>query len=134
MEMRAKVELFDQIRREYEFGVGTVKGGRAQAGRRPPDGASGTGERRRRSRASGSSVGATNSVSRGSRPCPDAGNKASQSVCYKNGSDSSHESFERLMLWLAGRAARIAVSHRQYAAQKSDVVRGRQRIELHSRA
>jgi hypothetical protein len=26
MERRAKVELFEQIRREYEFGVGTVKG------------------------------------------------------------------------------------------------------------
>ncbi len=26
MERRAKVELFEQIRREYEFGIGTVKG------------------------------------------------------------------------------------------------------------
>ena len=26
MKRRAKVELFEQIRREYEFGVGTVKG------------------------------------------------------------------------------------------------------------
>jgi hypothetical protein len=26
MERRAKVELFEQIRREYEFGLGTVKG------------------------------------------------------------------------------------------------------------
>jgi ActR/RegA family two-component response regulator len=26
MERRAKVELFEQIRREYEFGVGTVLG------------------------------------------------------------------------------------------------------------
>ena len=26
MEWRAKVELFEQIRREYEFGCGTVKG------------------------------------------------------------------------------------------------------------
>ena len=26
MERRAKVELFEQIRREYEFGVGTVRG------------------------------------------------------------------------------------------------------------
>src|SRR6516162_8677999 len=26
MERRAKVELFEQIRREYEFGVGTIKG------------------------------------------------------------------------------------------------------------
>jgi hypothetical protein len=26
MKRRAKVELFEQIRREYEFGVGTIKG------------------------------------------------------------------------------------------------------------
>ena len=26
MERRAKVELFEEIRREYEFGVGTIKG------------------------------------------------------------------------------------------------------------
>ena len=26
MERRAKVELFEQIRREYEFGMGTIKG------------------------------------------------------------------------------------------------------------
>jgi hypothetical protein len=26
MERRAKVELFEQIRREYEFGLGTIKG------------------------------------------------------------------------------------------------------------
>jgi hypothetical protein len=26
MEMSAKVELFEQIRREYEFGVGTIRG------------------------------------------------------------------------------------------------------------
>jgi hypothetical protein len=26
MERRAKVELFEQIRREYEFGAGTIKG------------------------------------------------------------------------------------------------------------
>jgi hypothetical protein len=26
MNRRAKVELFEQIRREYEFGVGTIKG------------------------------------------------------------------------------------------------------------
>jgi hypothetical protein len=26
MERRAKVELFEQIRREYEFGVGTIRG------------------------------------------------------------------------------------------------------------
>ena len=29
MERRAKVELFEQIRREYEFGVGTIRGWRA---------------------------------------------------------------------------------------------------------
>jgi hypothetical protein len=32
MERRAKVELFEQIRREYEFGVGTVKGVARQLG------------------------------------------------------------------------------------------------------
>ena len=32
MERRAKVELFEQIRREYEFGVGTIKGVAAQLG------------------------------------------------------------------------------------------------------
>jgi hypothetical protein len=26
MERRRKVELFEQIRREYEFGIGTIKG------------------------------------------------------------------------------------------------------------
>ncbi len=26
MEWRAKVELFEEIRREYEFGIGTVRG------------------------------------------------------------------------------------------------------------
>ena len=26
MDWRAKVELFEEIRREYEFGVGTIKG------------------------------------------------------------------------------------------------------------
>ena len=26
MERRAKVELFEEIRREYEFGVGTIRG------------------------------------------------------------------------------------------------------------
>jgi hypothetical protein len=26
MKRRAKVELFEQIRREYEFGIGTIKG------------------------------------------------------------------------------------------------------------
>ncbi len=26
MERRAKVELFEHIRREYEFGIGTIKG------------------------------------------------------------------------------------------------------------
>src|SRR5215831_18752488 len=44
MERRAKVELFEQIRREYEFGVGTIKGGGAQAGGASPDGAPGAGE------------------------------------------------------------------------------------------
>jgi hypothetical protein len=32
MERRARVELFEQIRREYEFGVGTVKGVARQLG------------------------------------------------------------------------------------------------------
>ncbi|MGO9268146.1 MAG: hypothetical protein ACLQBA_25185 [Candidatus Binataceae bacterium] len=32
MERRTKVELFEQIRREYEFGVGTVKGVARQLG------------------------------------------------------------------------------------------------------
>jgi len=32
MERKAKVELFEQIRREYEFGVGTVKGVAAKLG------------------------------------------------------------------------------------------------------
>ena len=44
MERRAKVELFEQIRREYEFGVGTVLGGGAQAGSSSADGAPGAGE------------------------------------------------------------------------------------------
>ena len=26
MERRAKVELFEQLRREYEFGIGSIKG------------------------------------------------------------------------------------------------------------
>ena len=46
MERRAKVELFEQIRREYEFGVGTHQRRRAQAGSASADGASGAGERR----------------------------------------------------------------------------------------
>jgi hypothetical protein len=41
MERRAKVELFEQIRREYEFGAGTVLGV-AQAGSSPADGATST--------------------------------------------------------------------------------------------
>ena len=45
MERRAKVELFEQIRREYEFGVGTVLGSGAQAGSASADGAPGVGER-----------------------------------------------------------------------------------------
>ena len=45
MERRAKVELFEQIRREYEFGIGTCEGGGAQAGSAPPDGAPGLGRR-----------------------------------------------------------------------------------------
>jgi hypothetical protein len=32
MERRAKVELFEQIRREYEFGLGTIKGVAAKLG------------------------------------------------------------------------------------------------------
>lgn len=44
MERRAKVELFEQIRREYEFGEGTVRGDSAQAGCSPLEGAPGTGE------------------------------------------------------------------------------------------
>jgi hypothetical protein len=32
MERRAKVELFEQIRREYEFGVGSIKGVAAKLG------------------------------------------------------------------------------------------------------
>ena len=32
MERRAKVELFEQIRREYEFGVGSIKGVAAKFG------------------------------------------------------------------------------------------------------
>jgi hypothetical protein len=32
MERRAKVELFEQIRREYEFGVGSIKGVPAKFG------------------------------------------------------------------------------------------------------
>src|SRR6266446_4103396 len=32
MERRAKVELFEQIRREYEFGIGTIKGVAAKLG------------------------------------------------------------------------------------------------------
>ena len=32
MERRAKVELFEQIRREYEFGVGAIKGAAAKLG------------------------------------------------------------------------------------------------------
>ena len=44
MERRAKVELFEQIRREYEFGVGTYQGSCAEAGSASADGASGVGE------------------------------------------------------------------------------------------
>jgi hypothetical protein len=32
MERRAKVELFEQIRREYEFGIGSIKGVAAKLG------------------------------------------------------------------------------------------------------
>jgi hypothetical protein len=32
MERRAKVELFEQMRREYEFGVGTIRGVAEQFG------------------------------------------------------------------------------------------------------
>jgi len=32
MERRVKVELFDQIRREYEFGAGTIRGVAQQLG------------------------------------------------------------------------------------------------------
>ena len=32
MERRTKVELFEQIRREYEFGVGSIKGIAAKFG------------------------------------------------------------------------------------------------------
>ena len=32
MERRAKVELFEQIRREYEFGIGTIRGVAEQLG------------------------------------------------------------------------------------------------------
>jgi len=32
MERRAKVELFEQIRREYEFGAGTIRGVAQQLG------------------------------------------------------------------------------------------------------
>ena len=45
MERRAKVELFEQIRREYEFGVGTIRGSGAEAGGASADGAPGVGER-----------------------------------------------------------------------------------------
>ena len=44
MERRAKVELFEQIRREYEFGDRDGKRRRAQAGRASADGASGAGQ------------------------------------------------------------------------------------------
>ena len=43
MKRRAKVELFEQIRREYEFGGGTIKGDCPQAGGTSPDGAPGAG-------------------------------------------------------------------------------------------
>ena len=45
MERRAKVELFEQIRREYEFGVGSIKGSRRQARSASADGAAGALER-----------------------------------------------------------------------------------------
>lgn len=45
MERRAKVELFGQIRKEYEFGVGTIGSG-AQARGASADGAPGAGQRR----------------------------------------------------------------------------------------
>ena len=38
MDWRAKVELFEQIRREYEFGIGTVVGVEENGGA-PADGA-----------------------------------------------------------------------------------------------
>ena len=45
MERKAKVELFEQIRREYEFGDGTVLGIARKLGvHRPPDGTSGAGQ------------------------------------------------------------------------------------------
>ena len=43
MKRRAKVELFEQIRREYEFGGGTIKGIAREAGGASPDGAPGAG-------------------------------------------------------------------------------------------
>ena len=44
MKRRAKVELFEQIRREYEFGVGTIKGVAHKVGSASPDSASGVDE------------------------------------------------------------------------------------------
>ena len=41
MDWRAKVELFEQIRREYEFGVGTIAGVAQEAGRTSAHGARG---------------------------------------------------------------------------------------------
>jgi hypothetical protein len=43
VDWRAKVELFEEIRREYEFGVGTVVGGQ-EIGRASMDGARSVGE------------------------------------------------------------------------------------------
>ena len=45
MERRAKVELFEQIRREYEFGSRDHQGCGAQVGSSSTDGAAGAGER-----------------------------------------------------------------------------------------
>ena len=45
LDWRAKVELFEQIRREYEFGAGTIIGICAQAGGAPADGARSGAER-----------------------------------------------------------------------------------------
>ena len=40
MSRRSKVELFEEIRREYEFGVGTIQGVSRKSGCSPADGAS----------------------------------------------------------------------------------------------
>ncbi len=45
MDRRAKVEQFEQIRREYEFGVGTVQGVARKVWRPSSPGASGAGKR-----------------------------------------------------------------------------------------